>query len=109
MIAAVAEVDSIVIYRSVDREGATFALKPSSRDRVRARFGDAVRLRSRVFIAHEAHADDTETLGDLGPQVVRLLTGLSKERLEEDLDRVVFRDPETGVDIHESAVPASAD
>jgi hypothetical protein len=106
MIPAVAPVDPIVIYRSVDREGATFALQPRSRERVRARFGDAFRLRSRVFIAHEAHADDTETLGDLGPQVVRLLTGLSKERLEEDLDRVVFRDPETGAEIDGSAVPA---
>ena len=106
MIRAVAPADPIVVYRSVDREGATFALKPSSRDRVKTRFGDAVRLRSRVFIAHEARAEDTETLGDLGPQVVRLLTGLSKERLEGDLDRVVFRDPETGADIHESAVLA---
>jgi hypothetical protein len=95
-----------VIYRSVDREGATFALKPSSRERVKARFGDTVHLRSRVFIAHETQADYTDMRGDLGAQVVQLLTGLSKERLEKELESVVFRDPETDTDIRESAAVA---
>lgn len=93
-----ASVDPIVIYRSVNREGATFALKPSSRERLRERLGDAAHIRSRVFIAHETRADLEAVQENLASQVVQLLTGLSEERLRE-FGGVVFRDPETDADI----------
>lgn len=94
--------DPIVIYRSVNRDGATFALKPSSRELLQQRFGDAVHIRSRVFIAHETKADYDSVHGGVAPQVVQLLTGLSAERLRE-FREVEFRDPVT-----ESAIPMSA-
>lgn len=94
--------DSIVIYRSVNRDGATFALKPSSRELLQARLGDAVHIRSRIFIAHETQADYNSVHGNLAPQIVQLLTGLSVERLREFGD-LEFRDPVT-----EAAIPLSA-
>jgi hypothetical protein len=94
----IAVADPIVIYRSADREGATFALKPSSRERLHERFGSAVHIRSRVFIAHETRADYEAVHSNLASQVVQLLTGLSEERLQE-FGGVAFRDPETEADI----------
>ena len=92
----------IVIYRSLNREGATFALKPSSRELLKERLGDAVHIRPRVFIAHETRADYDAVHTDLAPQIVQLLTGLSVQHLEE-LGGVAFRDPETETDIPQSA------
>lgn len=94
--------DPLVIYRSVNREGATFALKPGSRERLKSRFGDAAHVRARVFIAHETRADYDAVHANLASQIVQLLTGLSTQRLEE-LGGVVFRDPETDADIPQSA------
>jgi hypothetical protein len=93
-----ASADPIVIYRSVNREGATFALKPGSRERLKERFGDAMHLRARVFISHETQADYEALRSDLASQVVQLLTGLSTERLTE-VGGVVYRDPETEQEI----------
>lgn len=94
--------EPLVIYRSVNREGATFALKPGSRERVQRRFGDAAHVRPRIFIAHETRVDNDQMHADLASQVVQLLTGLSCERLKE-LGGVVFLDPETDAEIPLSA------
>lgn len=93
-----AEEEPVVIYRSVNREGETFALKPSSRKRLRDHFGNAIRVGSRVFIARDTHADYQEIHGEIAPQIIQLLTGVSRERLES-LGGVVFRDPVTEDDI----------
>jgi hypothetical protein len=84
----------LVIYRSVDREGATFSLDPCSRDRIDERFGAAAHMRSRVFITHETTGEHESLRTDLGEQITILLTGLAPSRLE-DLGGVVFMDPVT--------------
>jgi hypothetical protein len=57
------ELEPIVIYRSVNRDGQTFGLDPLSRRRVREHFGDQVHLHPRVFIAHETAADHEAVRG----------------------------------------------
>ena len=88
----------IVIYRSVNREGQTFALKPASRQFLRQQFGESVHSSPRVFIAHETKADFDEWHDNFAEQVIQLLTGVSSERLK-GLGGVVFRDPVTESDI----------
>lgn len=90
--------EPIVIYRSVNREGQTFALKPTSRQFLRNRFGSSVHSSPRVFIAHETKANLDELHGSIAEQVIHLLTGVSSERLK-DIGGVVFRDPVTESDI----------
>ncbi|AGP39208.1 hypothetical protein BE04_02970 [Sorangium cellulosum] len=97
-----ATAEPIVIYRSINRDGATFALEPRSLDRLRATFGSAVRARDRIFIAHETRADYEEVQGSIAPQIVVLLTGLSEDRLRP-LGGVVFRDPVSEKDLPRTA------
>jgi hypothetical protein len=96
------EAQPIVIYRSVNRDGETFALAPGSLQRLQANFGALLHFRSRVFIGHETRADFEAVHRSIVPQVVQLLTGLSEERLAP-LGGVVFRDPATDRDIPLSA------
>jgi hypothetical protein len=49
--AAIAD-EPIVIYQCNDLEGSTFALSFETRDALKARFGDQLRLAPRIFIAH---------------------------------------------------------
>ena len=83
--------EPVVIYRSVNRDGQTFALDPLSRNRVRDHFGDEIHLHPRVFIAHETAADYGSMRADLADQVVQLLTSVSSSRLDE-LGGASFRD-----------------
>lgn len=93
------EAGPIVIYRTVNRDGQTFALAPSSRNRLREHFGhDVLHLHPRVFIAHETADDYNSMYGDLAKQVVQFLTGLSLDRLQS-LGKPVFRDPVTEEDV----------
>lgn len=84
----------IVIYRTANRDGETFAIDPLCRERLRERFGDVFRSRQRVFIAHETRADYEHVHGQIVPQIVVLLTGLSEERLNE-VGPVIFVDAVT--------------
>jgi hypothetical protein len=90
--------DPIVVYRSVNGNGETFAVEPRSLRRLRATFGVGLRVHPRVFIAHEALADRNHVQDSIVPQVVALLTGLSEERLKP-LGGVIFRDPVTEQDL----------
>jgi hypothetical protein len=99
--AALEPSDPIIIYRSVNRDGQTFALEPLSRDRLRQSFGNAVRVRPRVFIAHETAADHGQLHGDLVAQIVQLLTGVSEAKLAS-LGGVSLRDPVTDEEIERS-------
>jgi hypothetical protein len=92
--AAQEPLEPIIIYRSVNRNGQTFALDPLSRKRLRGRFGDSVHLYPRVFIAHEALDNHEQLHADLATQVVQLLTGMSESKLA-DFGGVSFRDPVT--------------
>ena len=84
----------IVIYRSVNRDGETYALESRSLRRLRDTLGEAVHAHPRVFIAHETGADYDAVHGAIVPQVIQLLTGLTEERLRP-LGGVSFRDPVT--------------
>lgn len=95
---AEAENAPIVIYRSVNRDGATFALAPGSLARLRQRFGGAVRAHPRIFIAHETRDDYKHLNASIVPQIVSLLTGLSVDHLKS-LGGVTFRDPVTDRDL----------
>jgi len=88
--------EPLVIYRSVDGSGATYALDWRDRERLKKRFGEAVHLPPRVFIAHEheTEADEKSIREPLRCQIAQLLTGLSEERLME-LGPIQFRDPVT--------------
>jgi biopolymer transport protein ExbD len=88
----------IVIHRSVNRDGETYALEPRSLDRLRKEFGAAVHSRPRVFIAHETRADYEHVHGAIVQQVIQLLTGLSEDRIRP-LGGVTFRDPVTDQDL----------
>jgi hypothetical protein len=93
--------EPIIIYRSVNRDGQTFALEPLSMDRLREHFGDAVHVRPRVFIAHETSTHHDQLQGELAGQVIALLTGVSEARLE-DIGGVSFRDPATDAELERS-------
>lgn len=88
----------VVIFRSVNRDGETFAIEPRSLERLRAEFGPALHARPRVFIAHEGGPDHDHVLGSVVPQIVSLLTGLPEEKLQA-LGGVTFRDPVTDQDL----------
>ncbi|MEM9461458.1 MAG: hypothetical protein AAGF11_45260 [Myxococcota bacterium] len=89
--------EPIVIHRSVNRDGQTFALAPLSRERVKEHFGDRVHLYPRVFIAHETAEDYHSIRGGLAVQVVHLLTGVPTEHLDK-IGGVCFLDPVTGLE-----------
>jgi hypothetical protein len=91
---AEAHQNPIVIHRSVNRDGETYALEPGSLKRLRAALGAAVHAHPRVFIAHETRADYDAVHGSVVEQVIQLLTGLTEDRLRS-LGGVSFRDPET--------------
>jgi hypothetical protein len=97
-LAAPAEPDPIIIYRSVDRDGETYALEPRSLQRLREAFGPAVHSRARIFLTHETRADYEHVQGNVAPQIVMLLTGLSEDRMKH-LCGVMFRDPVTDRDL----------
>jgi len=90
--------EPIVIHRSVNGNGQTFALDPLSEARVRERFGSRVHILPRVSLGLETEADYASMRVELMPQIVQLLTGVSHAQLEV-LGEVVFRDPVTDEDV----------
>ena len=88
----------IVIHRTVNRDGETYALEPRSLDNLRKDLGAAVHARPRIFIAHETRADYEHVHGAIVGQVVQLLTGLTEERLRP-FGGVIFRDAVTDRDL----------
>lgn len=83
----------LIVYRSVDGSGSTYALNRRDRERLKAQLGEDAHLPPRVFIAHETEADSTTLHGSLRRSIVQLLTGLPEDRLGS-LD-IEFRDPVT--------------
>lgn len=92
--AAIEPSEPIIIYRSVNRDGQTFAVEPLSLDRLRQSFGSQVHVRPVLFIAHETAADYNQLHGDVVAQVIQLLTGVSEAKLAS-LGGVSLRDPVT--------------
>lgn len=90
--------DPIVVFRSVNRDGETFALEPRSLERLRKELGSAVHARPRIFIAHETRADYEHMHVAVAHQVIQLLTGVTEEKLGP-LGGVIFRDPVTERDL----------
>jgi hypothetical protein len=85
--------EALVVYRSLDGTGATYALERRTRERVRA-FAQFAALPPRVFIAQESGTDYERVHGTVRGLVVQMLTGLSKDRLES-IGPVEFVDPVT--------------
>ncbi|MBY0522617.1 MAG: hypothetical protein K2R98_04440 [Gemmataceae bacterium] len=71
------------IYINCHRSGCTFGLPPNSRKLIQRKFPDA-RLTPRVSVGHDA-ADQTEGHmdGSVWDHVALILTGLTREQLEE--------------------------
>jgi hypothetical protein len=92
--AALEPSDPIIIYRSVNRDGQTFALEPLSLDRLCQSFGSEAHVHPVVFIAHETAADHDQLHGGIVAQVIRLLTGVSEAMLAS-FGGVSLRDPVT--------------
>ena len=90
--------EPFVIFRSVNRDGETYALEPRSLERLQKALGAAVHWRPRVFIAHETKADYEHVHGTVAKQIIQLLTGLDEERLGA-LGGVTFRDALTEKDL----------
>jgi hypothetical protein len=85
--------DPIVVYVASSLDGTSFALDPSSQQRIRQAFPD-VRVSTRhVFIAHDTHEALTKSLGRFEDQIAFLLTGLSADQLADRFNFVSFRDP----------------
>lgn len=84
----------IKILRSVDRQGATYALDLDSVDRLREDYGKKLHIAPRIFIAHETASDYAEIRGALQPQIAAILTGLSEGEIE-DLGLITFVDAVT--------------
>jgi hypothetical protein len=85
---------TVVIYRSANRDGQTFELRPQSARILRDAFPQVHRS-PRIFIAHETLGDYEQMLGDFAPQVITLLTGVSEQMLAEKGFRISFVDPVT--------------
>lgn len=94
-----AQPEPIVIYRTVNGNGETFALKPSSARRIRDHFH--VEPRPRVFIAHDTKADFDAVRADMENAVIQLLAGVTKDELSKHA-RVEFQDP-----VLETVLPVS--
>jgi hypothetical protein len=88
----------LVVFRSVDRAGETFALEPRSLERLRKELGSAVHARPRIFIAHAPRADYDHVHIAVAQQIIQLLTGVTEEALRP-LGGVTFRDPVTERDL----------
>ena len=86
--------EPIVIYESSNRAGTTFALSPDSERALEERFGDALQLAPRIFIAHGPKDDFDRLHRRLSRQLLSLLTGLGEERVAL-MPRVEFRNPVT--------------
>lgn len=86
--------EPLIVYRSVDRDGATYSLNRRAQQRLRERFGDAVHIPPVVFIGHASEADYQTIHESVRRQVIQLLTGLSESRLAE-LGEIHFQDPVT--------------
>lgn len=83
---------TLVIYASVDRSGTTYSLSERTRQLIREKFGEAVRVHSRIFVSDETSADYEQLRGPMRDQVIQLLTGVSESRLKE-VGVVEFRNP----------------
>lgn len=92
------EPEPIVIFRSVNGNGQTFTLDPSSEARVRELFGGRAHIHPRVSLGHESAADYDSIRMGLVPQIIELLTGVPQAQLET-LGEVMFVDPVTDQDV----------
>lgn len=96
----------LVIYVGRSLDGTSFALDPTSQQRVRDAFpGVAVSTRH-VFIAHDTSEDLKHTVGRLEEQIAIVLTGVTPERLAEHFKSLSFRDPHSHREVARLAVVA---
>lgn len=97
--AVTTQVAPLKIYRRPTLDGSSFSLAPLMKKRLKEQFGPDVHPRGSVFIDHETKDEYTRFYADLASQVIQLLTGLTRERLEEKFGKVIFLDPETDLEV----------
>jgi hypothetical protein len=85
------EVDQVIVYRSADKSGRTFALSPQTKNALKEKT-EGKQKYLRVFIANEEGDEVQEEAPHIIRAVFRLLTGLSKEEAES-LGPIEVRDP----------------
>lgn len=95
--AAETTLEPLYIYRVPTREGSSFQLAPLMKERLQDLFG--VHPRRSLFIDHSTKDEMNRFYADLAGQVIQLLTGVTRERLEEKFGKVVFLDADTDKEI----------
>jgi hypothetical protein len=103
--AAETEVEPLYIYRRPTIDGTSFSLAPLMKRRLREYFGPHVHARGSVFIDHATRDEYATFYADLASQVIQLLTGMTRERLEEKFGSVIFLDPETDEEVQPKSRP----
>jgi hypothetical protein len=83
----------LVVYVGRSLDGTSFALDPTSQQRVRDAFAGASPSTRHVFISHDAREDLKHTVRRLEQQTAIVLTGVTAERLAERFKSISFRDP----------------
>lgn len=91
--------EPLYIYRRSTRDGTNFSLAPLMKRKLQETFGSEVHPRGSVFVDHETKEEHELFYLDLATQVIQLLTGLAREKLEKKFKRVIFLDPETNREI----------
>jgi len=86
--------DPFVVFRSVNRDGETYALDPRSLARLRQVLPTEAHPRARVFITHETVADYEHVHASVVDPIIQLLTGIAESRLRP-FGEVIFLDPVT--------------
>jgi hypothetical protein len=83
----------LVVYVGRSLDGTSFALDPTSQQRVRDAFASVSPSTRHVFISHDTREDLKHTVRRLEQQIAIVLTGVTAERLAERFKSISFRDP----------------
>jgi hypothetical protein len=88
--------EPLLIYASREFDGYTYQLDPLSEARARQQHITGVRPQqmTRIFISYDMKEDFETLVGPFAPDLVKLLTGLSAEVVQQ-MGGVEFRDPGT--------------
>lgn len=81
--------------------GVTYELAPKSRALLQDRFSNDIPPASRVFVSYETKTSFETLHGPVWKHVAGILTGLSPEQIE-DIDEVIFEDPNTSTTLFSS-------
>jgi hypothetical protein len=87
--------EPIIIYATSSLDGTSFALDPSSQQRIREAFPGVQVSTRHIFIAHDTREAFEQSIGRFEDQIAVLLSGVSADRLTARFSYVSFRDPKS--------------